>query len=47
MTSDRAHALVRAHGFEVTADEGMDELARRYGRRAPRLVIAERVLVAR
>jgi methyltransferase (TIGR00027 family) len=47
MTTARAHALVRAHGFEVTADEGIDELARRYGRREPRLVIAERVLVAR
>jgi methyltransferase (TIGR00027 family) len=47
MTTARAHALVRAHGFEVTSDEGIDELARRYGRREPPLVIAERVLVAR
>ena len=47
VTRARAHALVRAHAFEVVADEGMAELARRYGLREPRLVIPERVLVAR
>jgi len=47
VTRERAHALVRAHGFDVTADEGIAELARRYGLREPRLVIPERVLVAR
>lgn len=47
VTRERAHALVRAHGFDVTADEGMGELARRYGMREPHLVIPERVLVAR
>jgi len=47
VTRERAQALVRAHGFDVTADEGMAELARRYGLREPRLIIPERVLVAR
>jgi methyltransferase (TIGR00027 family) len=47
VTRDRAHALVHARGFHVIADEGMTELARRYGLRVPRLVIPERVLVAR
>jgi methyltransferase (TIGR00027 family) len=47
VTHARAHALVRAHGFDVTADEGIAELARRYGLREPRVIIPERVLVAR
>lgn len=47
MTRERAHALVGAHGFDVTADEGIAELARRYGLREPHLIIPERVLVAR
>lgn len=46
MATERAHALVRAHGFAVTADEGTNELAWRYDTRKPLLVIAERVLVA-
>lgn len=46
VTPERAHALVGAHGFDVTADEGMRELARRYGVPAPVVVIPERVLVA-
>lgn len=46
VTRERAHALVRAHGFEVGSDEGMAELAHRYGLRTPRIVIPERVLVA-
>ena len=46
LTCERAHSLVRAHGFEVTTDEGIAESARRYGLREPRLVIPERVLVA-
>jgi hypothetical protein len=47
MARERAHELVGAHRFDVTADEGMDDLARRYGSREPFLLIAERVLVAR
>ena len=46
VTSERAHALVRAHGFDVSADDGPPQLARRYELREPRLVIPERLLVA-
>ncbi len=46
MTRERAHELVRSHGFDVTADDAIAELARRYGLREPHLVIPERVLVA-
>jgi methyltransferase (TIGR00027 family) len=47
LTPERAHALVRKRGFDVTADETMAEIAGRYGLREPRVVIPERVLVAR
>lgn len=47
VTRERASELVRSHRFEVTADESIADVARRYGLRAPRLIIPERVLVAR
>lgn len=47
MPRERAQELVRARGFAILADEGMSELARRYGSRDPLLLIAERVLVGR
>lgn len=47
LTTDEAHAVVRARGFEVIDDDGVADLAARFGLRAPRLVVAERVLVVR
>lgn len=43
---DVAHAIVTARGFAITSDDRVADLATRYGLRAPRLVISERVLVA-
>jgi methyltransferase (TIGR00027 family) len=42
-----AQARVVARGFAVVSDDGIADLAARYGVRAPRLVVAERLLVAK
>lgn len=47
MTTDEAHAVVRSRGFDVIEDDGIPELAARFGLHAPRLVVSERLLVAR
>lgn len=47
MTTEQAHEIVRAHGFDVVEDDRVADLAARHGLRMPRLVVSEHVLVAR
>jgi methyltransferase (TIGR00027 family) len=46
VTPDEAHEVVCARSFRVIADEAVSEVAARFGRPAPRMLIAEHVLVA-
>jgi methyltransferase (TIGR00027 family) len=47
MTPEAMRAIVRSHDLDVIEDERVTDHAARQRRRAPRLIVSERVLVAR